>query len=140
GGRDLVRRYSPIHHVAKDMPPLLLIHGTSEELWKQGVAMRDRLRDAGAPHELLALEGAPHGMENWEGHPEWAHYKKMLVEWLGERRRSAGRGGRRAQRPLAEVEPIGADRRAGLRIRFGATSPCRSPRWKPCSPALPPPR
>jgi acetyl esterase/lipase len=92
-GRDLVRRFSPIHHVTKDMPPLLLVHGTSEELWKQGVAMRDRLRDAGAPHELLALEGAPHGMESWEGHPEWAHYKKILVEWLGERlaqRRGAG--------------------------------------------------
>jgi acetyl esterase len=98
-GRDLVRRYSPIHHVAKDMPPLLLIHGTSEELWKQGVAMRDRLRDAGAPHELLALEGAPHGMESWEGHPEWAHYKKMLVEWLADK--LAQRGGAAADRGAA---------------------------------------
>ena len=81
-GRDLVRRYSPIDHVAKDMPPLLLIHGTNDELWAQGVTMRDRLRDVGAPHELVALEGAPHGMENWEGHPEWAHYKAKLVDWL----------------------------------------------------------
>ena len=81
-GRDLVRRYSPIHHVAKDMPPLLLVHGTNEELWAQGVAMRDRLREVGASHELLALPGAPHGMENWEGHPEWSHYKAKLVDWL----------------------------------------------------------
>jgi hypothetical protein len=28
------------------------------------VAMRDRLREVGARHELVALEGAPHGMEN----------------------------------------------------------------------------
>ncbi len=81
-GRALIRRYSPIHHVTKEMPPLLLIHGTKEGLWAQGVAMRDRLRDVGAGHELVALEGAPHGMENWEGHPEWAGYKTRLVEWL----------------------------------------------------------
>jgi acetyl esterase/lipase len=84
GARELIRRYSPIHHVARDMPPLLLIHGTNEMLWAQGTAMRDRLREVGARHELLALEGAPHGMENWEGHPEWAHYKTKLVQWLSE--------------------------------------------------------
>jgi len=83
-GRDLVRRYSPIHQVTQDMPPLLLVHGTNEELWAQGVAMRDRLREVGTPHELIALEGAPHGMENWEGHPEWSRYKTKLVDWLKE--------------------------------------------------------
>jgi len=82
GARELIRRYSPVHHVTKDMPPLLLIHGTNEQLWAQGTALRDRLRAVGARHELFALEGAPHGMENWEGHPEWAHYKTKLVEWL----------------------------------------------------------
>jgi alpha-L-fucosidase 2 len=82
GARDLIRRYSPIHHVTKDMPPLLLIHGTNEQLWAQGTAMRNRLSEVGARHELVALEGAPHGMENWEGHREWAHYKTKLVEWL----------------------------------------------------------
>ncbi len=82
--RDQIARYSPIHHVTRDMPPLLLIHGTNEMLWAQGTAMRDRLRAVGARHELLALEGAPHGMENWEGHPEWAHYKTKLVEWLSQ--------------------------------------------------------
>ena len=86
-GRALIRRYSPIHHVTKDMPPLLLIHGTNDQLWAQGTAMRDRLREVGARHELFALEGAPHGMENWEGHPEWAHYKTKLVEWLSEQLR-----------------------------------------------------
>ena len=84
-GRELVRRYSPIHHVSKDMPPLLLIHGTNERLWAQGVAMRDRLREVGARHELVALEGAPHGMENWEGRPEWAGYQTKLVEWLSDK-------------------------------------------------------
>jgi acetyl esterase/lipase len=67
------------------MPPLLLIHGTNERLWEQGLAMRDRLAAAGARHELLAIEGAPHGMENWEGRPDWTAYKARLVEWLRER-------------------------------------------------------
>ena len=87
-GRALIRRYSPIHHVTREMPPLLLIHGTNEGLWAQGVAMRDRLREVGARHELVALEGAPHGMENWEGRPEWASYKTRLVEWLSRQLRA----------------------------------------------------
>jgi acetyl esterase/lipase len=64
------------------MVPLLLIHGTDERLWEQGVAMQKRLAQAGAPHELYAVEGAPHGIENWEGHPEWQAYKKKLIDWL----------------------------------------------------------
>ncbi len=82
--RALLRRYSPLHHVSSAMPPLLLIHGTNERLWEQGVAMRDRLAEAGARHELFAIEGAPHGMENWEGHSPWTTYKAKLVEWLRE--------------------------------------------------------
>jgi len=82
--RAVLRRYSPLYHVSSAMPPLLLIHGTSEGLWAQGLAMRDRLAAVGARHELVALEGAPHGMENWEGHPQWTTYKAKLVEWLQE--------------------------------------------------------
>jgi len=83
----VLRQYSPLFHVRAGLPPLLLVHGTNERLWAQGVAMRDRLAAAGAPHELYAVEGAPHGMENWEGRPEWAGYKQKVVEWLGERLR-----------------------------------------------------
>ena len=82
--RAVLRRYSPLYHVSSAMPPLLLIHGTSEGLWAQGLAMRDRLAAVGARHELVALEGAPHGMENWEGHPPWTTYKAKLVDWLRE--------------------------------------------------------
>jgi acetyl esterase len=80
--RALLRRYSPIAHVHRDMPPLLLVHGTNERLWEQGRTMAARLAEVGVRHELVALEGAPHGMENWEGHPEWTGYKERLVEWL----------------------------------------------------------
>ena len=80
--RAVLRQYSPIHHVRAGMPPVLLVHGTNEELWEQGVAMDRVLKDQGIPHELHRLEGAPHGMENWEGRPEWTSYKDRVVAWL----------------------------------------------------------
>ncbi len=84
----LLRQYSPIFHVRREMPPLLLLHGTSEELWKQGQAMDRALTAAGARHELYALEGAPHGMENWEGRREWAAYKDKVVSFVRDVTRS----------------------------------------------------
>ena len=77
------------------MPPILLIHGTSEGLWEQGVRMAARLAEIGVEHELVRLEGAPHGMENWEGHPEWQFYKPRVISWIERRfsrpRSAAGR-------------------------------------------------
>jgi acetyl esterase/lipase len=64
------------------MAPILLIHGTSERLWEQGVRMAARLAEIGVEHELVRLDGAPHGMENWEGHTEWQFYKRHLVSWI----------------------------------------------------------
>jgi alpha-L-fucosidase 2 len=86
--RSVLRRFSPIYHARRDMPPLLLVHGTNERLWEQGQAMARKLAEVGAHHELYALKGAPHGMENWEGHPEWMHYKRKLVEWLKDQNES----------------------------------------------------
>lgn len=82
-GRELLRQYSPYFHVHPGMPPVLLIHGTAERLWEQGLAMQQRLREVGVPVEMVALPGAPHGMEHWEGRPEWA-YGDALVRWLRE--------------------------------------------------------
>jgi alpha-L-fucosidase 2 len=83
--RALLRRYSPLYHAHRAMPPLLLIHGTNEMLWGQGAAFAERLQEVGTDHELVRLDGAPHGMESWEGHPEWSGYKRKLVDWLEEK-------------------------------------------------------
>jgi acetyl esterase/lipase len=80
----LLRQYSPIGHVRRDMPPMLLVHGTADELWGQGQAMAGALAAVGARHELYALEGAPHGIENWEGRPEWERYKARVVAFIRE--------------------------------------------------------
>jgi acetyl esterase len=80
--RALMRRYSPLHTAHKDMPPLLLVHGTADKLVTQGRAFAARLAELGVSHDVIEVEGAPHGMENWEGHPEWTAYKSTAIDWI----------------------------------------------------------
>jgi acetyl esterase len=80
--RTKLARYSPIAHVRKGMPPVLMLQGTADELYAGTVAYEKRLAEAGVSHELILLDGAPHGMENWVGHPQWETYEPKLVEWL----------------------------------------------------------
>jgi len=79
---EILKRYSPLFHVRSDLPPVLLIQGTKDELYAGTLAYAEQLKMAGARYELILLEGAPHGMENWAGHPEWEFYKQRLVDWL----------------------------------------------------------
>jgi alpha-L-fucosidase 2 len=79
---DTLRQYSPLFHVRPDQPPILLIQGTKDDLYRGTLAYAERLKSAGARHQLVVLDGAPHGMENWAGHPEWDFYKKRMVDWL----------------------------------------------------------
>jgi alpha-L-fucosidase 2 len=77
-----LRRYSPIAHVHRGMPPVLLLQGTADELYPGTIAYEKRLTQEGVPHDLILLKGAPHGMENWVGHPEWEVYQPKLLAWL----------------------------------------------------------
>jgi acetyl esterase len=87
----MLQRYSPLHNLGtyvpnperiKEIPPLLLICGTKDNLYKQQEAFAQRLKSLNANYDVHTVEGAPHGIENWEGHPEWMSYKQKLVEWL----------------------------------------------------------
>lgn len=75
-------RYSPLHHVRKDLPPILLIQGTNDELYRGTLAYAEHLKQQDARYDLILLDGAPHGMENWVGHVEWEFYKTRLIDWL----------------------------------------------------------
>lgn len=79
---ETLARFSPLAAARPDLPPVLLIQGTEDELYKGTLEYAARLKEVGARAELVLVKGAPHGMENWEGHPEWAFYKQRLVEWL----------------------------------------------------------
>src|SRR5213079_3326359 len=80
----ILKRYSPMFNARRGQPPILLIQGTRDELYRGTMEYTRKLKALRAPFQLILLENAPHGMENWEGHEEWMFYKQNLVEWLRE--------------------------------------------------------
>ncbi|MBV8820532.1 MAG: alpha/beta hydrolase [Acidobacteriaceae bacterium] len=73
---------SPVNFVRQDMPPLLLIHGTSDSLvpYSQSQEMCARAREAGATCDLFPVRGGGHGLRNWE--PRLTSYKPYMIHWL----------------------------------------------------------
>jgi acetyl esterase/lipase len=64
------RLASPLSHAAGATAPVLLIHGTADQIvsWRESERMHAALREAGKPSELLLLEGAPHAFQvEWRG-------------------------------------------------------------------------
>src|SRR5215831_16569123 len=64
------RLASPIAHAAGATAPMLLIHGTADQLvsWRESERMHAALQEAGKSSELLVLEGAPHAFQiQWRG-------------------------------------------------------------------------
>lgn len=59
---------SPISWVTSDAPPILIAHGTDDQIveFAQGVALRDALADAGAPALLHVI---PNGTHEWADKP-----------------------------------------------------------------------
>jgi acetyl esterase/lipase len=65
-----VRLASPLSHPERATAPILLVHGTKDQVvsWRQSQAMHDALAAAGRRSELLLLEGAPHAFQiDWRG-------------------------------------------------------------------------
>jgi acetyl esterase/lipase len=61
---------SPVRHAAGATAPVLLIHGTGDQVvsWRESQRMHDALVAAGRASELLLLDGAPHGFQvEWRG-------------------------------------------------------------------------
>lgn len=63
---ELARAASPLTYAHQDAPPVLLVHGDSDELVPsaQSVRLADALRTVGAPVDLEIVPGAGHG---WTG-------------------------------------------------------------------------
>jgi acetyl esterase/lipase len=65
-----VRLASPVQHAARACAPVLLIHGTGDDVvsYRESERMHAALRAAGKPSELLLLDGAPHAFQiDWRG-------------------------------------------------------------------------
>jgi acetyl esterase/lipase len=67
---DWVRLASPLTHAARADAPVLLIHGTGDQVvsWRESDRLHAALQAAGKASELLLLEGAPHAFQlDWSG-------------------------------------------------------------------------
>ena len=78
---------SPIAHVSRQAPPVLLIHGDADRTvpYQQSVAMETALRAVNVPVNLLRIPGGDHGPDfgaDGKPHPEWPDYLGEMVKWL----------------------------------------------------------
>jgi dipeptidyl aminopeptidase/acylaminoacyl peptidase len=78
---------SPISHVSRSAPPVLLIHGDVDRTvpYQQSVAMEAALRTVNVPVTLLRIPGGDHGPDfgaAGKSHPEWPDYMGETVQWL----------------------------------------------------------
>ena len=78
-----LKQLSPINNLHRDMPPFLLIHGTSDSLvpFEQSERMCEAIQKAGGGCELYAVKGGGHGMRWWESERLTA-YKHVMTDWL----------------------------------------------------------
>jgi alpha-L-fucosidase 2 len=81
---------SPVTYVHKNMPPMLMIHGTADKAvpYNQSPLMCAKMKEVGVACEVFTVEGAPHGIGPWEKVPEYQKYKEKMVEWLHQKLKS----------------------------------------------------
>ena len=62
---ELYRQASPVTYAYAEAPPLLILHGTADNLVKveQSELLAARLKQAGAVHELVIIPDAPHSFD-----------------------------------------------------------------------------
>lgn len=90
----LLRMYqaSPINHLHRGMPPILLVHGSEDRSvpFQQSIHIQRKIEENGweVPCEIHRVDGAPHRQTDWDQHDPG--YKQKLVEWLEARLAPAG--------------------------------------------------
>lgn len=90
----LFREASPVTHVSRAAPPVLLVHGDADETvpYEQSVIFERALREASVPVRLLRVEGGAHGSEfgpPGKPHQQFGQVLGAMVSWLDEHLRAA---------------------------------------------------
>jgi dipeptidyl aminopeptidase/acylaminoacyl peptidase len=80
------RLASPVTHIRKDSPPVLILHGdkdTTVDL-RQSQDLAAALAKAGVPHELVVVPGAGHtfDLETWNKKPLARDLRPVALEFL----------------------------------------------------------
>jgi acetyl esterase/lipase len=79
---------SPIHHVTRDDPPFLLVHGDADQIvpFKHSELMEQALRAAGVEVKLLRVPGGGHGASfrgpSFRSADNWPDYTAEMVRWF----------------------------------------------------------
>ena len=78
---------SPIAHVSRTAPPVLLLHGDADKTvpFQQSVSMEAALRAANVPVKLVRIPGGEHGPDfgvPGKPNPEWPDFLGEMVRWL----------------------------------------------------------
>jgi acetyl esterase/lipase len=78
---------SPIAHVSRAAPPVLLLHGDADKTvpYQQSVSMEVALRAANVPVKLVRIPGGEHGPDfgaPGKPNPEWPDFLGEMVRWL----------------------------------------------------------
>ena len=87
GDEKLYRTASPIVHVSGSSPPVLLLHGDSDDTvaFEQSVAMESALRRASVPVKLIRVKDGEHGPNfgtPQAPHPQLPQVLSEIVGWL----------------------------------------------------------
>lgn len=91
---------SPITHVSRAAPPVLLLHGDSDDTvpYQQAVAMEEALRAVNVPAKLVRVPGGEHGADfgaAGKPNPKWPDFLGEMVSWLDQHLKGAPAGATR---------------------------------------------
>lgn len=80
--RRLMTEASPLLHLKRGLPPVLLVHGTADASvpYAQSVAWQKRSRELGLECDLITIKDGVHGMISWEAVAPG--YRQEVVAWL----------------------------------------------------------
>ncbi len=79
---DLARLASPVTHVTRDDPPILIVHGSADPVVpvQQSTRLAERYREAGLTAVLHIIEGARHGGPEFDAPP----VRRLVLSFLNE--------------------------------------------------------
>ncbi|OUX37731.1 MAG: hypothetical protein CBE26_02630 [Kiritimatiellaceae bacterium TMED266] len=82
---ELAMQISPLHHMQKNMPPTLILHGTADTTvpHSQAVDFRNAMKKAGHRCELRLYEDMPHGFFNKKKYDETLEEAENFIRSLG---------------------------------------------------------
>ena len=80
--RKLMTEASPLLHLKRGLPPVLLVHGTADASvpYDQSVAWQKRSRELGLACDFITIKDGVHGMISWDAVAPT--YRQDVVAWL----------------------------------------------------------